>query len=277
MRLGAPITVDDQDPERWVLAVKAKGYRAAYCPVQANAGADLIQAYASAAKAADIVIAEVGAWKNTLDSDAEKRKQAIDYNVQQLALADEIGAVCCVNISGSRGVKWDGPDERDLTPETFDMIIETVRAIIDTVQPKRSFYTLEPMPWMYPDSPDSYLELIAAIDRRQFSVHFDPVNWICSPQRYFHNGRFLAECVNKLGGMIKSVHAKDTLLGNNLTTHLDEVRPGLGRLDYRTLLRELNRLPADLPLMLEHLPKAEEYDLAAGYVREVAKEVGVGL
>jgi sugar phosphate isomerase/epimerase len=277
MRLGAPITIDEQDPERWVLAVKAKGYRAAYCPVQANAGSDVIRAYASSAKAADIVISEVGAWKNPLDSDSEKRKQAIDYNIQQLALADEIGAVCCVNISGSRGVKWDGPDERDLTPETFDMVVETVRGIIDAVQPKRSFYTLEPMPWMYPDSPDSYLELIAAIDRPQFSVHFDPVNWICSPQRYFHNGRFLTECVDKLGGMIKSVHAKDTLLGNNLTAHFDEVRPGLGRLDYRTLLRELNRLPADLPIMLEHLPKAEEYDLAAAYVREVAKEVGVEL
>lgn len=277
MRLGAPIYVDGQNPDLWVQAVQRKGYRAAYCPVQANAGAEVIRAYSEAARAADIVIAEVGAWKNPLDSDETARKQAIDYCIQQLALADEIGAVCCVDISGSRGAKWDGPDERDLTPETFGMIVDTVRQIIDAVKPKHTFYTLEPMPWMYPDSPDSYLELITAIDRQQFAVHFDPVNWICSPQRYFHNGRFLKECVDKLGGMIKSVHAKDTLLGNQLTTHLDEVRPGLGKLDYRTLLRELNRLPADLPFMLEHLPKEEEYDLATAYVRSVADEVGIRL
>ena len=277
MRLGAPLHVDDQDPQRWVLAVKEKGYRAAYCPVQADAGSDVIRAYAQAAQGADLIIAEVGAWVNTLDSDETKRKQAEAYCQQQLGLAEEIGAVCCVNIAGSRGVKWDGPDERDLTPETFEMIVAMVRRIIDAVQPRRAFYTLEPMPWMYPDSPDSYLELVAAIDRPQFGVHFDPVNWICSPQRYFNNGRFIEECVNKLGPMIKSVHAKDSLLGNALTTHLDEVRPGLGKLDYRTLLRALDRLPADTPLMLEHLPQAEEYDLAAAYVREVADEVGVRL
>jgi sugar phosphate isomerase/epimerase len=214
---------------------------------------------------------------NTLDADETKRKEAEAYCQQQLALADEIGAICCVNIAGSRGSKWDGPDERDLTPETFEMIVAMVRRIIDGVQPVRAFYTLEPMPWMYPDSPDSYLELVAAIDRPQFGVHFDPVNWICSPQRYFHNGRFIEECVHKLGGLMKSVHAKDSLLGNGLTTHLDEVRPGLGKLDYRALLRALDRLPADLPLMLEHLPKAEEYDLAAAYVRQVAQEVDVNL
>lgn len=277
MRLGAPIHVEQQDPERWVSALQAKGYRAAYCPVQADAGSAMIRAYEQAARDADIVIAEVGAWVNTLDSDDAKRKQAEAYCQQQLALADEIGALCCVNIAGSLGEKWDGPDERDLTPETFDLIVEMVRRIVDGVKPRRTFYTLEPMPWMYPDSPDSYLELVAAVDRPQFGVHFDPVNWISSPQRYFHNGRFIQECVDKLGGLIKSVHAKDTLLGSGLTTHLDEVRPGLGKLDYRALLRALDALPADTPLMLEHLPKQEEYDLAAGYVRGVAQEIGVRL
>jgi len=46
--------------------------------------------------------------------------------------------------------------------------------IIDAVQPTRTFYTLETMPWMYPDSPQSYLRLLQAVDRRQFAVHFAP-------------------------------------------------------------------------------------------------------
>ena len=72
-------------------------------------------------------------------------------------MADEIGARCCVNIAGSRGAKWDGPHPADLTPETFDLIVQSVREIIDAVKPTRAFYTLETMPWMYPDSADSYL------------------------------------------------------------------------------------------------------------------------
>jgi sugar phosphate isomerase/epimerase len=277
MRLGGPVFLEQQDPASWASAVRAKGYRAAYCPVRADAGSAVIQAYAQAARQAGIVIAEVGAWSNPLSSDDEERKKALLLCQQQLALADEIGAFCCVNIAGSFGPRWDGPHPENLTPAAFDRIVAVVREIIDAVQPGRTYYTLEPMPWIYPDSPDSYLELIRAVDREQFAVHLDPVNMICSPQRYFSNAAFLRECFEKLGPYIKSVHAKDTLLSDRLTTHLDEVRPGLGQLDYRVFLREMDRLPADTPFMLEHLEKEEEYQLSAEYVRSVAEEIGVEL
>ena len=58
---------------------------------------------------------------------------------------------------------------------------------------------------------------------------------------------------------------------------LEEVRPGLGALDYHTYLQELNKLDADTPLMLEHLPSAEEYSLAADHIRSAADDTGVKL
>ena len=51
----------------------------------------------------------------------------------------------------------------------------------------------------------------------------------------------------------------------------------MGNLDYRVFLKELSRLDADLPVMLEHLQGAELYAQAAEYIRGVAKEVGVTL
>lgn len=277
MRLGGPVFLQQPDPDSWVKAHQKAGYRAAYCPVKVDASREEIRAYIDAAQKADLVIAEVGVWNNPLEQDEQKRREAVEYNQRMLTLADEIGALCCVNIAGSRGQKWDGPDALDLTDETFEMIVESVRTIIDGAKPQRTFYTLEGMPWAYPDSPDSYLALIKAIDRPQFAVHLDPVNWICSPQRYFHNTAFLRECFEKLGGMIKSVHAKDIILGTTLTTHLDEARPGMGCLDYRTFLLEMAKLPADTPLMLEHMKLEEDYQQAAAYVRSVAQEVGVTL
>lgn len=277
MRFGAPIFIEHYDPEIWAAAVKANGYRAAYCPVNADADPVVIAACASAAAKADIVIAEVGAWSNPLSPNAEERANALAHCKRQLALAEEIGAACCVNIAGSRGERWDGPHPNNLTGETFEMTVAMVREVIDAVKPRRTYYTLEPMPWMYPDSPDSYLDLLRAVDREHFAVHLDPVNMISSPQRFFQNGVFLRECFQKLGLYIKSVHAKDIVLGDRLTTHLDEVRPGLGHLDYRTLLREMNRLPADIPIMLEHLQKEEEYLQSAAYVRSVAEEEGITL
>ncbi len=281
MRLGGPVFGEFETPEEWVemhrAAANGAGYSAAYCPLDPEASQGRVAAFAGAARQADLVIAEVGAWSNPLSPDEETRRKALAKCTGCLALAERIGARCCVNIAGSRGEKWDGPDARDLTEETFDAVVETVRAIIDAVEPTRACYALETMPWMYPDSADSYLRLLKAVDRRAFGVHFDPVNLVCSPQRYFDNGRLIAEFVDKLGPHIRSCHAKDVLLDNTLTTHLDEVRPGQGALDYVRFLKELNRLDRDLPVMLEHLPNEEEYGKAAAYVRSVAAETGVEL
>lgn len=277
MRLGGPVSVAEMSPDRWVEAHKALGYRAALCPVSADDDAVTTQSYVDAAREADIVIAEVGAWSNPLSPDPAERKAAVAKCQTQLALADEVGARCCVNISGSRGHPWDGPHPQNLTTETFDMVVETVRTIIDAVKPVRTAYALEPMPWMYPDTADSYLALLTAVDREAFAVHIDMVNVVNSPSKYFGNGELIREWFTKLGPYVRSCHAKDTLISTKLTTHLEEVRPGLGHLDYRTLLREIEKLGPDTPLMIEHLQTQEAYRLSAEYIRSVAVEVGVRL
>jgi len=277
MRLGGPIFAKTDTPEFWAAAVATAGYKAASCPVGPEADDETVHAYTAAARKADIVIAEVGAWSNPLSPDSATAAAALEKCKTSLALADRIGARCCVNIAGSRGKKWDGPDAADLTDETFDMVVAMVREIIDAVRPTRSFYTLETMPWMYPNSPDAYLRLIKAIDRKAFAVHLDPVNLVCSPPRYFATGHLIEECFAKLGAHIRSCHAKDILLHGKLTVHLDEVRPGQGKLDYPAFLRGLNRLEADVPLMLEHLPNEEEYRLAAAHIRSVAAKEGISV
>jgi sugar phosphate isomerase/epimerase len=275
MRLGGPVFEKYTNPDEWVAALQRLGYRAAYCPVGDDASDDVIAAYEAAAKAADIVIAEVGAWSNPLSSDEQTRREAVALCQRRLALADRIGARCCVNITGSRGAQWDGPHPDNLTPATFGLIVQSVREIIDAVKPQRAFYTLETMPWMYPDSPQSYADLLRAIDRPQCAAHLDPVNLVCSPQRYYGNAALIRECFALLGPHIKSCHAKDIKLSGKLTTHLDEVRIGLGELDYGAFLEELDKLDPDTPLMLEHLPNPEDYDQAAAHVRQIASESAV--
>ncbi len=275
MRLGGPVFKEYGDGDQWAAAVRELGYSAAYAPVLE--GDDKTAAmYAKAAAKNNIVIAEVGAWSNPLSPDDKQRSEAIALCKQRLDLADRLGARCCVNITGSRGPKWDGPDARDFTDETFDMIVQVTREIVDDVAPTRTYYTLETMPWMYPDSPDSYMRLIDAIDRERVAVHLDPVNLICSPQRYFNNAAVIRECFAKLGSKIRSCHGKDITLSGNLTVHLDETVPGRGGLDYGVFLTELAKLADnDTPLMLEHLSGPESYDEAAAHIRKTAVKVGV--
>lgn len=277
MRFGAPVPADARDLDSWVRELRLRGYTAAFSPVEDTDDEALLKSVVKAASDAGVVIAEVGAWSNPLSPDPVERATALARCRKALWVADRIGASCAVNIAGSRGPKWDGPDPRDLTDETFDMVVEMCRAVIDDVKPARSAWALEPMPWMYPDSPDNYLRLIKAVDRKSFAAHLDPVNMISSPHRYFSNAAFLRECFSKLGPFIRACHGKDISLSGKLTVHLDEVRPGQGGLDYRTYLSELNRLGPDTPLLLEHLPSDAEFTAAASHVRSVAASLGISV
>ncbi len=277
MRLGGPIFGKFDSPGDWAQAVKQAGYTAAYCPFESDISDEVLKEYIEVAKKEDIIMAEVGAWSNPISTDEAERRKAIAYCQEQLDLAERVGAKCCVNIAGSRGEQWDGPSADNYSDDTFALIVDTVREIIDAVKPKKTFYVLEPMPWVYPDSADSYLQLIHAIDRKGFAVHIDIVNVINSPVKYYRNGELIREWFMKLGPYIKSCHAKDIKIGNNLTLHFDEVVPGRGVLDYHTYIREVARLDPDMPFLLEHLKSPEQYAEAAAYVRKVAEECGVNL
>ncbi|MEY3989396.1 MAG: hypothetical protein RI985_477 [Chloroflexota bacterium] len=277
MRLGAPLFGRWNSPDEWVGTVVAAGYRAAYAPIDEKSDTDTIAAYRTAAVANDIVIAEVGAWSNPLSVDSTTRAQAISFCQARLALADALGARCCVNIAGSRGSEWDGPDADNYTEDTFALIVDTVREIIDAVKPTQTYYTLETMPWMYPDSPESYLRLIKAIDRPQFAAHLDPINMMNSVERFYQHREFISHCVDLLGPYIRACHIKDMVIDRPFVVSLRETAPGRGSLDYAYLLRQLQRLESDTPVLLEHLSEAAEYDAAAVYVRAKAAEVGIQL
>jgi len=276
IRLGGPLFGVNNDPESWVAAHQKLGYRAAYCPLKPDAKPDIIKVYEVAAHKADIMIAEVGAWSNPLSNDPKTAQTAFKLCVDSLALAEAIGAKCCVNISGSKNpAQWAGPHKDNLTKTTFDEVVSITQRIIDEVKPTRTYFTLELMPWTYPDSADSYLRLIKAINRKQFGVHLDPMNIIVSPRTFFNNTDLIKDCFKKLGPYIKSCHAKDIVLKDDVyTPQLVECQPGLGHMDYAVFLKSLSQLK-DIPLMMEHLKTAEAYQAAASYIRGVATKEGI--
>ena len=272
MRLGAPVFDAYNNAEEWAAAHKKYGYNAAYCPIGADK-LDLKDEYITAAEKHDIIIAEVGAWSNPMSVNPDNRSKALEHCKTQLHLADEIGAKCCVNIAGnieqSPGDPWDGHSPENFTKKAFDLIVETTRDIIDSVNPKRTFYTLEMMPWMYPYDEDGYLDLIRAIGRKQFAVHLDVVNIINSPVKYYDTPGVIKSCFAKLGGYIKSIHVKDIIMPQKMTAHLDEIIPGKGNFCHKTLIEEVKKCDENIPMMLEHLQTKEEYIEAGEYIKSL--------
>lgn len=276
MRLYVEPTVAPNDPDEYLDAVIAEGYRAcAFGPKDGPVEEDALAAWAAAANKRGILIAEVGAWgNNPISPDEDARKHSIADLKRQLHRADLMGARCVVNVAGSRGERWAGPHPDNLTRETFDMIVAVTREIIDEVQPKRAKYTLETMPWAFPDSAQSYRDLVEAIDRPGFGVHLDPFNIINCPARAFDTASVVRECFRLLGPHIVACHAKDVKMHDDLTVRIEEVFPGDGCMDYRVYLREIEKLDRDMPVRIEHIPR-ERFPEAIEWVRRIAAEIGV--
>ncbi len=276
IRLGAPVFVKTQDPEELARAHRALGYRSAYCPNVPLNDADRIKAFREAFARHDVVIAEVGRWCNLMDADPGKRRKNLENVIQGLALAEAIGARCCVDIAGSfHPTVWYGPHPDNFTPRFFDAAVENARKIIDAVKPRTAKFCYEMMGWAMPDSVERQIELIKAVDREAFAVHLDPCNLVNSPERFYRNTDLLKECFDKLGKWIVSCHAKDLTWDVEMNVHFREVCPGQGSLDYATYLRRLAELPQEPPLMIEHLKGAAEYDRAREHILKVGQGLGL--
>ncbi len=275
IRFGGPIFLKSEDPAELAAEHRRLGYSAAYCPPAKVSETERVRAIEKAFHDAGVVISEVGAWKNMLDPDSTKRRENLAYVTERCALADAVGARCCVDIAGSYDPNvWYGPNPKNLSKEFFDATVENCRSILDSVKPRRTKFTIEMMGWSIPDGPDSYLRLIRAVDRPAFGVHMDVCNGVNSPTRFYQNGAFIGECFSKLGRWITSCHAKDLKWIIELNVHFLEVVPGRGQIDYRRYLTELSKLN-DVPLMMEHLKTAEEYQEGAAYIRRIGAEAGL--
>ena len=276
LRLGGPSFTKADDPEELARAHRNLGYRAAYCPDVALKDTARIKALAEAFARHDVVIAEVGRWVNLLDADSDKRKHNLQTVTDGLALAEAIGARCCVDIAGSFSTKeWYGPHPDNFSPKFFDAAVENARKIIDAVKPQRAKFCYEMMGWAMPHSPDNCLKLLRAVDRKAFAIHLDPCNLVNSPEKFYRNADLLNECFDKLGRWIASCHAKDLTWDIEMNVHFREVAPGQGTLDYATYLRRLSQLPQNPPLMLEHLKTAEEYAAAAKHIVDIGRKEGM--
>lgn len=270
MRLGIMTELGAHTADEWAKKHVELNSQAVTFPLNCEADAASIKAYKEAAEANNLVIAEVGIWRNTLAADKDERKKMTDYAIGQLTLAEEVGARCCVNVAGTpHGPRWDGGYTGNFSKETRQDIVKMVRTIIDEVKPKNTKFSLEPMPWMVPTGPDDYLKLLEEVARDEFAVHMDLINMVNCPDRYFFLNDFMDETFEKLGDKICSVHLKDVKLLEEFTFRLEECACGQGILDVKRYLSKASEVREDMPVLIEHLHSDEEYIRSLKYVQSL--------
>jgi sugar phosphate isomerase/epimerase len=274
---------EDDDPAALAQEHKRWGYTAAFCPDGKPGDTVRVNAIRKAFADAGVLIAEVGAWRNMMTPDQAARKANVEFVTRQLALADELEVKCCVDIAGSfDGNTLSGPHPRNLSKEFFDGTVENCRKIVDAVKPRVAKFAIEMKGWDIPDGPDSYLDLIRAIDRSTFGVHIDICNIINSPVRYYNNTALIHETFQKLGPWVLSCHAKDLRWAPQVNVNFVEVPPGQGGIpgqgggvDYRAYISEVAK--AGVPFLMEHFNTNEEFQQGARFIRKIAAELGVAV
>ncbi len=271
MRLGINTTLQHSSPEEWARKNYELGCKAVSFPVDYRAGDAVIEAYAAAAKQYDLVIGEVGAWCSPVTEDVAQREAALERCIQQLRMADAIGARCCVNVTGSAGARWDGPYADNFAPWFYERVVDSIQKIVDAAAPTRTDYTIEPMPWMVPTGPEEYLKLMQDVGRTHFAVHMDMANWMCSHERYFAQERFMDKSFELLGPWIRSCHIKDVLLQQEFTFQVKELPCGEGEMNLEHYAALIEKLDPNMPVFIEHLHSDEEYIRSAKYVSERLK------
>jgi sugar phosphate isomerase/epimerase len=295
VKFGAPVFLDasqkaagagqshgvkDFDPERLARKHVEKGFSAAYAPHIDLSDSDLIRQTREAFKKEGVMIAEVGYWENLLDTNEEGRKRSHQGMLNALALAEELGARCSVNVIGSYcdGHFINANDAKNFSDEAFTAAVDNARYFIDQVKPKTAFFTYEIYEFSNNDSPENLERLLKAIDRAQFGIHLDLTNMVNSARNYYNHLGLLDEAIRRVGSRIVCSHIKDVKMRDGVVSViLEEVMPGTGIIDIGAYLRTVNKLPQIVPMLIEHLNNEEEYDIAANYVRKCAAEAGVPL
>ncbi len=278
MRLGGSVFYQGNDPEEYALAHVKKGYGAALCPdwISLERPAEL-ENFKQVMKENDIRIAEVGAWCNPMHPDMMEAEAKIQYMIERLQLAEELEAITCVNILGTKLTEnWFGAHSDGYSESFFEEAVAVSQRIIDTVNPTHTKLSFEMMPYYFLDSPDQYLRFLEAVDREAAGVHLDICNTMNQPKRFYNNAAFIKETFELLRNHIVTLHLKDIALrSDSLTVQFEEVLLGTGGIDYVTLMEEIAKLPPDVPAMLEHLKTETEYDLATEAAIGFATQAGM--
>ena len=266
MQLGATVSLDDAI----ALGVTAAPIGAEQ-PMSDSELAELGRPYAKAG----VTPVQTNGYCNLIAPDEAIRRENVAATRELLRRADLAGSRAVVVGGGHR----DPAVPRDVfsahpdnwKPEAVELLAQSCREIVDGLDLKTTRLSVETWVMTPLDSPGSVRRFLDLVDNKSVGILFDPVNMM-NLDRHFRTGEFIAECFDTFGDDIVHVHAKDTrLLAAAFTYHMAEAPIGTGQLDYAELLRQMSRKAQDLPLVVEHLGKREDYAAAIAHIRGVAK------
>jgi len=199
---------------------------------------------------------------------AEERDATVEYFKRFCATARELGAdtintvaptpfslraPALKNLPVTQIWSVDVPDGLDWQ-RGWEEFVETVRQVMEVVEDAGLRYAMEPHPYRYVANADGMLRLIDHVPSPALGINYDP-------SHTFPCGDMPHLAVYRLGARVFHCHFSDN---DGLTNA--HWRPGMGKIDWRALLKALHGVGFEgtLSIELEDVPDVANPQRAAG-------------
>lgn len=215
-----------------------------------------------------------GFWQNLVTPDETQRTEAVRVLCGAIRLAGWMGCRGIDTGPGSmspRGPWFPHPD--NWTASARAQLIKSLKACAPVAEDYGVYLSMEGHQLVTLESAEVTAEILDAVNSPWVSSDYDSANWITLKEVY-DTGPAINRHFDVLGHRIVSCHAKDVWLEDKLALHIQDGCPGAGHLDFRTLIRRMEALSPEYPILPEG-PVTEELPGVVGLFRGLAAELGI--
>ena len=216
---------------------------------------------------AGVKIAVLGCYINPIHPDLDIRRAELIRFRESLRHAAEFGCNLVATETGSRNADCSfHPDNH--AAATFGELLDVLGSLAEEARIEGVSIGIEAAAEHVIHDVASLQNALQALGSNAVKVVFDPVNIMGAADLLNQQG-FLDIALPKLGQHIGAVHAKDVVVQAG---RLMRVPPGKGLLNYQDLLGRLQKLPTDLPIIMEETDQPHDRDTALHYLHNQIRQ-----
>ncbi len=223
-------------------------------------------------KDAGMKIAVLGNYLNLAHPDEEKLRSIQKRYYANLRFAAQIGATVVGTETGAPNEAYRYDKEACHSKEALETFITNLRPVVEEAEKCGSILAIEPVYKHIVWNPKRAREVLDRIGSPNLKIIFDPVN-LLAPENLDQREEVLEEAMDLLRDEIVVVHLKDYVLedkdGEQVLTCM---APGLGEMDYRSVLRFVKTYKPHIQATLENT-KPENAKAARVYLQKLYDEI----
>lgn len=217
-----------------------------------------------------------GFWQNLVNPDENGRAEAVRVVQGAIQLAGWMGSRGIDTGPGSmspRGPWFPHPD--NWTPNARRQLVKSLKECAPVAQEHGVYLSMEGHQLVTLESAEVTAEILDEVNSPWVTSDYDSANWIGLKEVYD-----TTTAVNRhfdvLGKHIVSCHAKDIWVEDKLCVHLQDGCPGKGNMDFRTVLRRMESLSPDFPVLPEGCG-TDDLPQVVALFRGFATELGIAI